>query len=120
MIGITYLLNIYLAVFVSFITSEPFKWQAIDSLYDLKASNLKWFVVYESYFFHYFKGNRIMTSRRIVHPRGTGLETLKYALQKMVESPNTYSYIYPERAIDSPIGRLFPESNVPYKLYMSP
>ena len=103
MLAITIIVNIYLSELTSFITVEPYKWPPMESLEQLQNSHLKWLVRDSSTIRDLFKGNEIMTQKRISTNVTLLTESMFVALQLILDNPNTYVYIQPLIAIKTAI-----------------
>ena len=113
------LINIYLGELTSFITSEPYKWDPIDSLNQFENSNFNWLLRKSNPIQGYFENNPAMT-KKITFTNATNiLDGIRQALERIQRNPSQYGYIMDVSAVQLTLAAMFSDRDRNHNFHFS-
>ena len=113
MMSIQILIVMYLGELTSFMKSEPYKWDPINTLNQLENSHLKWLTRNGTTIEALLSANPKMAAKKeLITTQIPGRTALyKAYLGKMLEEPNTYAIVQVDKVFEAAIALLFADAN---------
>ena len=104
------LVNLYFGSLTSFMTSEPFLWEPINSMEQFNNSQLLWLAVDGTKLHSYYNNDARMLKKRVTIPLTSMADNLQISLKKMLDNPNTYGLIFSDVASKANIAFYFADT----------